>query len=70
MSANKAGRERREAPTQGSEQGSENLQGNYKQGDLIGQNLRRIYDDVASEPLPEQFSDLLKKMKSESKSNG
>ena len=37
-----------------------------KQGDLIGQNLRRVYEDVASEPLPDRFTDLLKQLKSKS----
>jgi hypothetical protein len=28
----------------------------------IGRELRRIYDDVASEPVPDEFLDLLRKM--------
>ena len=31
--------------------------------DLIGQNLRRVYDEVASEPLPDRFKDLLDQLK-------
>lgn len=31
--------------------------------DLIGQNLRRVYQEVASEPLPDRFKELLDKLK-------
>ena len=31
--------------------------------DLIGENLRRVYDEVASEPLPDRFKDLLDQLK-------
>ena len=30
---------------------------------LIGANLRRAYDDVANEPLPERLSELLEQLK-------
>ena len=28
----------------------------------IGRELRRVYDDIAKEPVPEEFLDLLKKI--------
>lgn len=34
-----------------------------KDHDLIGQNLRRAYESVVQEPLPDRFKDLLDKLK-------
>ena len=34
-----------------------------KTRDLIGQNLRKVYDDIAAEPLPDRFVELLDKLK-------
>ncbi len=31
--------------------------------ELIAQNLRRVYDEVASEPIPDRFTKLLEKLK-------
>lgn len=37
----------------------------------IGRELRRIFDDVAQEPVPEDFLDLLRKMdRKENEENG
>lgn len=36
------------------------------EGDRIGSELRRIYEDVANEPLPDRFRDLLDRLKQES----
>jgi hypothetical protein len=36
----------------------------------IGRELRRIYDDVAREPVPEEFLDLLHKMDEPGQSGG
>jgi hypothetical protein len=36
----------------------------------IGRELRRIYDDVAREPVPDEFLDLLHKMDEPGKSSG
>lgn len=42
-----------------------------KQSDLIGENLRRIYEDVATEPLPDRFNELLEKLRaSKGSTNG
>lgn len=34
-----------------------------KNEDLIGQNLRRVYDEAAAEPLPDKLKDLLDQLK-------
>lgn len=34
-----------------------------KDQDLIGKNLRAVYDPVAAEPLPDRFRELLEKLK-------
>lgn len=36
----------------------------------IGRELRRIYDDVAREPVPDDFLDLLRKMDEPGKAGG
>ncbi len=36
----------------------------------IGRELRRIYDDVAREPVPDEFLDLLHKMDEPGKGGG
>jgi hypothetical protein len=36
----------------------------------IGRELRRMYDDVAREPVPDEFLDLLKKIDEADKSGG
>ncbi len=36
----------------------------------IGRELRRIYDDVAREPVPDEFLDLLRKMDEPGKDGG
>lgn len=33
--------------------------------DLIGKKLREFYEDVAGEPVPDRFNDLLDKLESE-----
>lgn len=40
-------------------------QADKKSEDLIGQNLRQVYNQVVDEPLPDQFKALLEKLKSE-----
>ncbi|MBV9046306.1 MAG: hypothetical protein JO348_00110 [Alphaproteobacteria bacterium] len=37
---------------------------------VIGRELRRMYDGVAQEPVPEEFMDLLKKMDSQDDTSG
>ena len=43
-----------------------------KSGDAakaVGQKLRQIYDDIANEPLPDDFVELLKKLDDNSEDN-
>lgn len=35
--------------------------------DIIGDNLRRVYDEVAHEPLPERLEELLKQLQTSGK---
>ncbi len=37
---------------------------------VIGRELRRIYDNVAQEPVPDEFMDLLKKMDQQNDPSG
>jgi Anti-sigma factor NepR len=38
--------------------------------DLIGEKLRAYYDEVASEPVPDRFEQLLRELEAKSKSRG
>lgn len=53
----------RPEPTGDARRATSQTKADDKDHDLIGQNLRRAYESVVQEPLPDRFKDLLDKLK-------
>lgn len=63
----RVGREDRLSPAQpGGAEPPPGAASETENSDQIGAELRRLYDDVANEPLPDRFRDLLDRLKKES----